>query len=644
MPLLLPFRRAPTEEKAILALAYPFAVALAGFVAAPLLLLYLSAFGDVSDWWVGQSLPVSLKRYLGPDPFYTRYLMQRYDSWTGGIVSHYYPERWAPALKMGDAIVKPVEMPPGAWKQTAADARECLMKAMPWTHKQPLHLSWSWLAGAETVLGFTGRLGSDWRAHLRRRYATLDALNQALESEFRTFAHANYPDAPNIGSEREWPLGSPIVREYRTYLTESVDPGLLGAQSGDLAWESWLKTLPEVGGDLVNLNRLHHADWKAWDDVPLPEEPPADAAARAHWDLFLRKTASPYLIALANPDGVIPAYHKFLASRYGTLDGAASAYGMPGPPGRPPATLHGAEDHPKQYADWIEFVRTLPTDALRANSPETVWRRFLKDKYSAAAAAGEAHGVAYPDLAAIPWPQPALDRLTWDEHTVALMVEGLCSNFRRAWILMAEATPALANTAMYTLLFLVLALATNTGLAWCLSRFKFPPLQMTLAYFLALAAFPIEAMAIPNFLLLREIGLMNTIWALVLPTVVNGYYIYLLKSSFDSVPAAYYEEALLSGAGEWRLFFQVGLPMIRPMLGVVALYAFLLAYSNFLWAMIVGQSRDMWTLPVLVFSSRSMWTPPSLIAAMLAMLTVPPLIVFLAANRTLQRSLTLSKW
>src|SRR6185436_16457005 len=156
--------------KAVLAIAYPFAIGLAAFVAAPLLILYLSAFGDVSDWWNNESLPVSLKRYAGPDPFYTRYLYQRYDSWTGGIISHTYPEHWAPGIKVSDAITTPVAVPPGNWKRQAADARECLAKAIPWTHKLPLHLSWSWAAGSETTLGFTGRYGAEWRRYLKRKY------------------------------------------------------------------------------------------------------------------------------------------------------------------------------------------------------------------------------------------------------------------------------------------------------------------------------------------------------------------------------------------------------------------------------------------------------------------------------------------
>ena len=158
-----------------------------------------------------------------------------------------------------------------------------------------------------------------------------------------------------------------------------------------------------------------------------------------------------------------------------------------------------------------------------------------------------------------------------------------------------------------------------------------------------MAAFPIEAIAVPNFLLLRDLGLLNTVWALVLPTAVNGYYIYLLKSAFDAIPKAYFEEATMEGAGEWNLFWSVAVPLVRPMLAVVVLYAFLWAYSNFMWALIAGQHRTQWTVPVLLFNMNS-WCSTPLLCAGIVMALLPPMVVFAFAHRTLQRSLTLPRF
>jgi ABC-type glycerol-3-phosphate transport system permease component len=66
----------------------------------------------------------------------------------------------------------------------------------------------------------------------------------------------------------------------------------------------------------------------------------------------------------------------------------------------------------------------------------------------------------------------------------------------------------------------------------------------------------------------------------------------------------------------------------------------MLAWSNFLWALIVGQSREMWTMPVVIFTMHNWHTAPSVMAAALVLMSLPPLVIFLLANKTLQRGLT----
>jgi ABC-type glycerol-3-phosphate transport system permease component len=221
--------------------------------------------------------------------------------------------------------------------------------------------------------------------------------------------------------------------------------------------------------------------------------------------------------------------------------------------------------------------------------------------------------------------------------------EVVFKNYRRAWNLVTITTPALWNTAVFTVLFTLLSIAINTFAGYALSRYALGPAQMFLVGFLALAAFPVEAIAVPNFLLLREIGILNTVWALVLPTTLNGYYIYLMKSVFDSIPRNFIEEADMEGPGEWQMFRVVMLPFARPMLAVVALYAFLFAYSNFLWALIVCQQRSQWIMPVFMFAANSWFLPPQLLGALMVMSILPPLVIFVFAHRTLQHSLTLPR-
>ena len=98
-------------------------------------------------------------------------------------------------------------------------------------------------------------------------------------------------------------------------------------------------------------------------------------------------------------------------------------------------------------------------------------------------------------------------------------------------------------------------------------------------------AFPAAVTAIPGFLLIRELGLLNTFAALVLPTVANGLSIFVLKGFFDALPRELYEAATIDGASEWQIFRHITLPMTTPILAVNALNAFIAAYNSWEWAL-----------------------------------------------------------
>jgi multiple sugar transport system permease protein len=642
MPLFLPFRKADSAEKAVQVFMIPLVLLGAFLVMVPFFLLLANSFGDPTDYYAGRNYPGSLNRYLGKDGFYVRYLHVRYDCYMGGILSHYYPEHW-PQGGFISEVVQGVAMPAGNWKKQSEDAQECLKKAMPWSHYQILHGSWAWAAGSEISLAYSGETAAAWRRYLKNRYGTILNLNKEMGTGFINFEVVNVPETPLLGNGGGYMLGSAINKEFRSFLRESISPFLLSVQSGSVDFADYLSKLPEIGGDVAKMNALLGLTCSSWHDVALSETVPADPRQAKYWEDFVKVKSHPYYLMIADPASQAAAWNRFLVAKHGTIEAAMRAFGVAVLMPAPPSTAHGAEENQAFYYDWVEFARTLPAAALRANSSEAIWRRFLLEKYGSVEAAGKAHGMAWKDISEAQWPQPALDRQYWDGNRLRLAFNGLFQAYLRAWNLMVKATPAAANTGIYTLLFIALSLVTNTGIAYCLSRFRFPPLQMFLAYFLALTAFPIEAMAVPNFLVLRQMGLLNTIWALVLPTAVNGYFVYLLKTAFDAIPRSFFEEAQIWGASEWAMFRKIGLPMVKPMLAVVVIYSFLAAYSNFLWAVIVGQARDMWTLPVLVFTMRYWYPTPALISAALVLLVLPPMVVFLFANRTLQRAFTVRR-
>jgi multiple sugar transport system permease protein len=114
-------------------------------------------------------------------------------------------------------------------------------------------------------------------------------------------------------------------------------------------------------------------------------------------------------------------------------------------------------------------------------------------------------------------------------------------------------------------------------------------------------AFPPMVMGIPNFLIMKKLNLLNTFWALILPGAADGYFIFLLKGFFDSLPKELFESATLDGAGERTIFFRIAMSLSKPIMAVIALGAFNAAYRNFMFAFIVCQDKSMWTMMVHIY-------------------------------------------
>ncbi len=640
MPLLLPFKRAGIHERVFQATIYPGIALLACLILAPFALMGALSFGDPTDWWAGRRWP-NLTYLVNPKRLYVYYLTIRYDYWPSmtGFNDFYGVE-----VSDVDTILGMKEAPrlSGNWQQRAQDALACLKERMPWTHLQVLFTGWGYFKIEIPFTAYTGLGEEAWKKYLKRKYRTIATVNEKFQSEFLTFAHVQVPETPNPNLRQRYPLDDTWLMEYRNFLEHAVRPAWRLAQPSARFYRAYLQSLPEIGTELSRLNAQMGTTYTSWQDVHLPESVPAEAAQRRSWEKYVREVINPYFLEIKATEGVVAKFRKFLLQRHGTENKVVAVYGVPRDRVSLPATAHEITAS-SAFDDWDAFVRIAPLESLRVYSSEVIWQRYLKEKYQTLEALHVAHGTALRRFEDTPWPQPAIDRLDWEEHKVAYLGEMVFKNYRRAWNFIVIASPALWNTARFTLLFTLLSLFINTTAGYALSRFALGPGQMVLIGFLALAAFPIEAIAVPNFILLRDLGLLNTVWALVLPTAVNGYYIYLMKSVFDSIPKSYLEQAQVEGADDWALFWKVSLPFARPMLAVVSLYAFLFSYSNFIWALIVCQQRSQWTLPVFIFNVNSMEAAGPLLGALMALATLPPLVVFVFAHRTLQRSLALPR-
>ncbi|NJP39871.1 carbohydrate ABC transporter permease [Oscillospiraceae bacterium HV4-5-C5C] len=104
--------------------------------------------------------------------------------------------------------------------------------------------------------------------------------------------------------------------------------------------------------------------------------------------------------------------------------------------------------------------------------------------------------------------------------------------------------------------------------AWALSRFRFPGRKLLLGIYIVLMLMPFQVTMVPNYLVARQLGIVDTIWAVALPFAFSAYPVFIMSKSFDAVPHAMLEAASIDGAGYWQTFVRVGLPLGVP--GIVS--------------------------------------------------------------------------
>ncbi len=199
---------------------------------------------------------------------------------------------------------------------------------------------------------------------------------------------------------------------------------------------------------------------------------------------------------------------------------------------------------------------------------------------------------------------------------------------------------SLWNTVIFCFLAVALQLIVNTFAAYALSRYPIKASGKILLFLLATMAFPAEVTMIPAFLLVKDLGMLNTFAALVLPTAASGYMIFILKGFFDSLPHELFESGQMDGAKERTLLTKIALPLSKPVLGYVALLAFMGAYSAFMYAFLVAQNQQMWTLMVWIYQLQNM-APKAVIMAALTLAAAPTILVFLLAQKAITSGIVL---
>ena len=208
--------------------------------------------------------------------------------------------------------------------------------------------------------------------------------------------------------------------------------------------------------------------------------------------------------------------------------------------------------------------------------------------------------------------------------------------YRDAWGTM-DLTTHLTNTVVQAAGAWVLQLVFCTLAAYALSRLRPAFGRVILGGILATLMVPASALLVPKYLTvvdlpLVHLNLLNSPWAIWLPAVANAFNLYLLKRFFDQLPAELLEAAEIDGAGAVRRLWHVVLPLSRPVLGVVSIFAVVAVWQDFLWPLLVFTDTNKSPISVALVQLSNDLPVSQLIAAMV-IASVPMIALFLIFQR-----------
>jgi raffinose/stachyose/melibiose transport system permease protein len=178
---------------------------------------------------------------------------------------------------------------------------------------------------------------------------------------------------------------------------------------------------------------------------------------------------------------------------------------------------------------------------------------------------------------------------------------------------------------------------------YAFARYRFRGKSLAFIYLLLGLVVPLQALVIPLFYLMREIGLLDSLWALILPQIAMSmsFGTLLMREAFSDVPREVVEAAVLDGAGSWRVLWEIMFPLARPFVGTLSLMFFIWTWNEFLLPLVVNVDPAYQTLPVGLLFFQQQWTSNiPLTAAGATIIFLPLTVVFIIFQRQMIEGLT----
>lgn len=201
------------------------------------------------------------------------------------------------------------------------------------------------------------------------------------------------------------------------------------------------------------------------------------------------------------------------------------------------------------------------------------------------------------------------------------------------------------NSLVVTGLTVAGMLFTSSLCGFAFAKYDFPGRRVLFMLVLASLMIPFFVTLIPLFYIVKQLGWLNNYAGLILPGVVSAYGIFLMRQFILDIPDELLDAARIDGASEFRIYWQIVLPLIGPALATLGSFNFVTTWNAFLWPLLVVQSRELFTVPLALNTLRSYGMQAQfqhLQMAGTAVSVIPALVVFVALQRYFVRGLALT--
>jgi len=201
----------------------------------------------------------------------------------------------------------------------------------------------------------------------------------------------------------------------------------------------------------------------------------------------------------------------------------------------------------------------------------------------------------------------------------------------------------LGNSLLIALFTVALTLAVSSMAAFTFAHLRFFGDRFLLSYIQLGLLFPLATAIVPLFIKIRDLGLLDSYWGIILPQVAFSLAmsVLLIRNAFKQLPSELLDAAMMDGCGYFRYFFYVTLPLSGPILSTVAVISFVGSWNGYLLPLIVlnSESRYPWTLGLMAYQGQYM-TAWQLVLAFITLTILPAIIMFLMAQRYIVAGLT----